>query len=62
LLEARAELLGTSELGVEDLDGVAPADLVLADVDGRHAADAEQALERPLAAQCGAEYAPHIGG
>jgi len=48
LLEAAGDLLVRGDLGVEDLDRVAPADLVLTDVDRRHPAEAEKALQGPL--------------
>jgi hypothetical protein len=51
LLEAGAQLGRAGDLGMEDLDGLAPPDLVHADVDRGHPADAEQPLERPFAAQ-----------
>jgi hypothetical protein len=50
-LEPGAELLRAGDLGVEDLDRLAPPDLVLGNVNGSHPADAHEPLERPLALQ-----------
>ena len=49
--EARAHRLSRREVGVEHLDREHLAIAVLRHVDGRHAADAEDALERVLPAQ-----------
>ena len=56
-LEAQADLLRLGRLAVEDLERVPPPDAVDADVHGRHAADAEEAHQRPLVADQGARRA-----
>ncbi len=51
LLEPGAEMRVARHAGVEDFDGLLPADLVGRDVHRRHAAGAEEAIQRPLVAQ-----------
>jgi hypothetical protein len=51
LIEPRTQLGQARDLGVEDLDGISPPDLVHADVDSGHTARAQQPLDRPLPAQ-----------
>ena len=50
-LEALAQIAILRERGVQDLDRLAPADLVATDVHGRHPAHAEETLELPFPAQ-----------
>jgi membrane-associated protein len=54
LLEARTHLGHARYVGVEDLDSLAPADLVNPHIDRSHPPGTEQSLERPLVAQRGA--------
>jgi hypothetical protein len=56
-LEPPADLRDARGLGVQDLERVVPPDLVHADVDGGHPADAEQPYERPLVADDGPDAA-----
>jgi hypothetical protein len=55
LFETCAQLGRTRQGRVQDFDRIEAADLVARHVDARHAALAEQLLERPLATQGGAD-------